>query len=71
MMETRLVDLELRYMQLERQLSELNDVVYQQQKQMDGMRTELVALRARVHALSEPGSMEAEESLEAAKPPHY
>lgn len=70
-MESRLVDLELRYMQLERQLSELNTVVYDQHKMIDCMRRELVVLRNRVQVLGESLKGEAPVPLELDKPPHY
>mgnify|MGYP003809237491 CR=1 FL=1 len=62
-MEDRLVDLELRYMQLEQLVSELNNVVYGQQKVIDGMRSELADLRHFVEAIVDPAR--------ADKPPHY
>jgi uncharacterized coiled-coil protein SlyX len=62
-MEPRLVDLEIRYSHLEKQVSELNQVVFEQQKKLDLLREQLLALRNRVTGLDEPMAQE--------KPPHY
>jgi uncharacterized coiled-coil protein SlyX len=60
-MEQRLVDLEIRYTHLERQLSELNQVVFEQQKLIDGLVLELRGLRTRVPDITAQNE----------KPPHY
>jgi uncharacterized coiled-coil protein SlyX len=62
-MEERLVDLEIRYTYLERQLAELNEVVVEQRQTIDGLQTLLNALRARVAELDESPRNE--------RPPHY
>jgi uncharacterized coiled-coil protein SlyX len=61
-MEQRLVDLEVRYTHLEQQLSELSQVVFEQQKQLDRMAKEIVSLRARLGD---------EDNGQDQPPPHY
>jgi len=62
-MESRLVDLEVRYTHLERQVAELSDVVFAQQQAIDSLLRQLSATKADVAQLSEP--------LADEKPPHY
>lgn len=62
-MEPRLVDLEIRYAHLEKQLAELNQVVFEQQKAIELLQQQLVALRTRITGMGEP--------MENEKPPHY
>jgi uncharacterized coiled-coil protein SlyX len=62
-MDNRLVDLEIRYSHLERQLSELNQVVFEQQKAIALLEQQLTAVRNRVSA-QDP-------VVENEKPPHY
>ena len=62
-MEPRVVDLEIRYAHLEKQLTELNQVVFEQQKAIELLQGQLVALRTRLAGLGEPMAHE--------KPPHY
>jgi SlyX protein len=62
-MEPRVVDLEIRYSHLEKQLAELNQVVFEQQKTIELLQQQLVALRTRVTGMGEP--------MENEKPPHY
>lgn len=62
-MEPRVVDLEIRYAHLEKQLAELNQVVFEQGKTIGLLQAQLVALRTRVTGLGEP--------MENEKPPHY
>ena len=62
-MEPRVVDLEIRYAHLEKQLAELNQVVFEQQKAIELLQQQLVALRTRVTGMGEP--------MENEKPPHY
>ena len=61
--ESRLVDLEVRYTHLERQLSELSDVVFVQQRTIDGLIQQLKAARAELVQASAPVTND--------KPPHY
>jgi uncharacterized coiled-coil protein SlyX len=62
-MEERLVELEIRYTHLEQQILELNQVVFAQQKLMDGLAKQLTAIVGRMGQFAEtpPGE----------KPPHY
>jgi uncharacterized coiled-coil protein SlyX len=62
-MEPRLVDLEIRYAHLEKQLAELNQVVFEQAKALEVLQQQVVALRSRLAGLGEP--------MENEKPPHY
>lgn len=62
-MESRLVDLEVRYMQLERDVAELNQVVVEQQKTIGYLKKELAVTRGRVDAIGDPTTNE--------PPPHY
>jgi uncharacterized coiled-coil protein SlyX len=62
-MESRLVDLEVRYTHLERQVAELSDVVFAQQRAIDGLLRQLSSTRADLAQLSGPVTNE--------KPPHY
>lgn len=60
-MESRLTDLEVRYSHLERQLDELNQVVFEQQKLIDGLLRQVRSLRTRLEGDEHPDE----------KPPHY
>ena len=62
-MESRLVDLEVRYTHLERQVAELSDVVFAQQRAIDSLLRQLSATKADLAQLSAPVANE--------KPPHY
>ncbi len=74
-LETRTIDLELRFMKLERELAELSEVVAAQQRTIDALRAD--ALRRRERDTSgDPARAEAsgasrEERLRDEKPPHY
>ncbi len=62
--EHRIVDLELRYMRVEKMMHDLSDVLIAQQAKIDRLTAEVAALRERVP----------EEQGEAASndpPPHY
>ena len=62
-MDPRLVDLEIRYSHLERQMAELNQVVFEQQQALSLLEQQVLALRTRMASLGEP--------MENEKPPHY
>jgi uncharacterized coiled-coil protein SlyX len=62
-MESRLVDLEVRYTHLERQFVELSDIVFAQQKAIDGLLRQLASTKAQLAQLSEPVAND--------RPPHY
>jgi uncharacterized coiled-coil protein SlyX len=61
--ESRLTDLEVRYTHLERQVAELSDVVFAQQKVIDGLVRQLTATEAEIAQLAPQVTNE--------KPPHY
>ena len=63
MIESRLTDLEVRYTHLERQVAELSEVVFAQQKAIDGLTRQLTSAKAEIAQLSAPVTNE--------KPPHY
>lgn len=62
-MEDRLVALEIRYTHLERQLDELNRVVFEQQKLVDRLVKEIALLRTTTSGVKAGGGDE--------PPPHY
>jgi uncharacterized coiled-coil protein SlyX len=62
-LESRLVDLEIRYTHLEQQYAELSQVVFEQQKSITTLLKELGGLRGRLEELGEPVANE--------RPPHY
>ena len=62
-MEKRLVELEVRYTHLERQVDELSQVVFEQQKLLDRMAKDLAALRSRITTPDDDAPDE--------PPPHY
>ena len=62
-MESRVVDLEMRYPHLERQVAELSQVVFEQQKTIDALRKQVLAVNARVDQQGEPTPNDT--------PPHY
>lgn len=63
--ESRIVELELRYMQQQELLHELSEVLYAQQREMDGLKAELAQLKKK---LEEPGLVDARQQE---RPPHY
>ena len=62
-MESRIVDLEVRYTHLERQFAELSEVVFSQQRAIDGLLRRLDAAKSELSELRAPVTDE--------KPPHY
>lgn len=62
-MESRLVGLEVRYTHLERQVAELSEVVFAQQRTVDGLLRQLSSTRDGIAQLSAPAAND--------KPPHY
>ena len=62
-LDPQLVDLQLRYMKLERDLAELSGVVAAQQRTIDALKLE-VRRRRESEPLEEP-------TLEELRPPHY
>jgi SlyX protein len=65
--DARLTELELRYMQLERIVEELSDVVASQQRALDRLGAELARAAARLRELGD----RAEGPIPDEKPPHY
>lgn len=65
-MEQRFVDLELRYMKLEKLVDELSAVVAAQQKSLDAATAELKRLADRLRDLGEDHGAPGDE-----RPPHY
>jgi uncharacterized coiled-coil protein SlyX len=61
--ESRLMDLELRFMKLERFAQELSDVVTEQRGQIDALTRETKRLRER--------AMQEEPAVTNDRPPHY
>ena len=62
-MESRLIDLEVRYTHLERQVAELSEVVFAQQRAIDGLLRQLSSTKTEVAQLGAPATND--------KPPHY
>jgi uncharacterized coiled-coil protein SlyX len=61
--EPRLIDLETRYTHLERQVADLSQVVFEQQRVIDALQRQLAELRDRSGAAGEAASHD--------PPPHY
>lgn len=64
--ESRIVELELRYMQQQDLLQELNDVLYAQRRELDALKAEVDLLKKKLEG--EPGLVDAQRQE---KPPHY
>lgn len=64
--ESRIVELELRYMQQQELLQELSDVLYAQRRELDMLRAEVEQMRKKLEG--EPGLVDARQHE---KPPHY
>ena len=64
--ESRIVELELRYMQQQELLQELNDVLYAQRRELDALKAEVDLLKKKLEV--EPGLVDAQRQE---KPPHY
>jgi uncharacterized coiled-coil protein SlyX len=60
--------IEMKIAFLERANTELSDVVYRQQRELDGLRVQLTALSARFETMK---SAPTEYSAEEERPPHY
>lgn len=67
-METRLTELEIRYMQQERTVQELSDAVYRQERAIERLRRELEQLRDQVGEMNRGGTSDPGEEP---PPPHY
>lgn len=64
--ESRIAELEIRYMQQQETLQELSDVLYEQQRVIEALRVELDLLKKKLEA--EPGLVDARQHE---RPPHY
>jgi SlyX protein len=64
--ESRLVELELRYMQQQELLLQLSDALYSQQRELDTVKAELELLKKKLQ--DEPGLVDARQQE---RPPHY
>lgn len=63
-MEERIIELELRSMAQEQTIEELSAVVYEQQRELDQLKTQLKGISQKI---SEPGVADQKQDL----PPHY
>lgn len=66
MSETRMADLEVKCAYLEKTLSDLSDVVWKQQRELDALKDAYRGLKDRLAA--EPGLVDA---AQQERPPHY
>lgn len=64
--EERLIELEVKFSHTERLVAELNDVLYQQQRELDALKDALKRLEEKTAA--EPGLVDAARND---RPPHY
>jgi len=64
--ESRLMELELRYMQQAELLQQLSDVLYTQQKSLDALKAEVEQLKSKL--AGDPGLVDARQHE---RPPHY
>lgn len=64
--ESRLIELELRYMQQSELLQQLSDVLYAQQQALDALRAEVDLLKRKLEG--DPGLVDARQQE---RPPHY
>jgi SlyX protein len=64
--ESRLMELELRYMQQSELLQQLSDVLYTQQKALDALKAEVELLKSKL--AGDPGLVDAKQQE---RPPHY
>lgn len=62
-MEKRLIDLEIRYTHLERQVADLSEVVFEQRRAIESLKRELLNLRRQLPTEDDVPPHE--------KPPHY
>ncbi len=64
--DSRLMELELRYMQQAELLQQLSDVLYTQQKTLDALKAEVELLKSKL--AGDPGLVDAKQHE---RPPHY
>lgn len=68
MEEQRIIELELRYMQQEQTIQELNDIVCRQETTLEALRRDVVALKEQFMAMSPSVSRDPDQEE---PPPHY
>jgi len=69
-MEERLIELETKFSYQEGLLSDLNDIVAKQQRQLDNLTTEMSGIKEQLQDAAERGSAEGHDEQDE-KPPHY
>ena len=69
-MEERLIELETKFSYQEGLLSDLNDIVAKQQRQLDDLITEMSGIKEHLQDAAERGSAEGHDEQDE-KPPHY
>lgn len=69
-MEERLIELETKFSYQEGLLSDLNDIVAKQQRQLDNLITEMSGIKEQLQDAAEKGSAEGHDEQDE-KPPHY
>ena len=67
-LETRVVALEMRYMEQESTIQDLNEVILSQQREIDVMRRDLAELKEQMAAA---GTSLVRDQSEEEPPPHY
>jgi len=67
-LKERMIDLEMRFMQQEATIQELNDVIYRQQQEIDKLRIDLERLKDQVKA---GATSIIRDPSEETPPPHY
>lgn len=67
-MEERLTELELRFMQQEKTLQELSDVVYRQEQQIMTLEKAVLLLTQQLRSMAASTAVEADSEE---RPPHY
>ena len=69
-MEEKLIELETKFSYQEDLLSDLNEIVAKQQRQLDELITEMSGIKEQFQDAAERGSAEGHEEQDE-KPPHY
>ena len=69
-MEEKLIELETKFSYQEDLLSDLNEIVAKQQRQLDELVTEISGIKQQLQDAAERGSAEGHEEQDE-KPPHY
>ncbi len=65
--DTRVTELEIRYAQLDKLVSDLSEVMYRQQQEIDALATQVTQLQLKLRAI-DPGLVD---GAQQEKPPHY